>query len=55
MVANTISLHLPSMYHVPGTVQSAFRVLARWIQPQHKRLVCLPSHLPDEKTEAQEG
>lgn len=54
MIANSVSLHLPSMYHVPGTVLSAFHVLAHQILPQHVRQKRLPCHVTDEKTEAQE-
>lgn len=51
MIAHSISLHLPSMYREPGTVLSAFHVLAHRIQPQPKRLVWLSSRFIDEETE----
>lgn len=55
MIASSVSLHLPSMNHVPGTVLSASHVLAHWIQPQPKRLMWLASCFTVEETEAQEG
>lgn len=37
MIANSVSLPLPSTYHVPGTELSASHVLAHRILPQHMR------------------